>query len=578
MVGMLRARSRASSAGASPNKLVTQKIVPELGKSLAQAQDVLLEPLHPNLHMKDPLTEVERRAVSERIRRETTELAAGLVRVEQDTRDRLNAVHLKCIALLCVALVATGFVMIYLRGMLVPLILALFFMFLLEPLLMTMLNPPGALKRYCPRRIPADALEPGTPSSRASNLPSIHDAASLPTVVELNCSAQTKFFIASLTWKIWGLFCICVCILLLVGFFAFVLYMAIDAIASFKWRKYTDSRNLALLMDWFPQLGDDPERLRIDRFLPWLLQGPLFNALDLTLSIISQAFLTMLFLVFLLAHHVFETGEHLSGIQRKIRRSVRRYIRIKTMVVSVMSVLCGGFYWYMDVDLWFLFSVATFVLCYIPHVGNTIAVLAPLLVVFLDPLKTWGDLAITFIFPFVVHQLATNLVEPKLLASSLDLHPIVVLLALAFWSAVWGAVGAIMSVPLTAVLRMVLLDVQHPYAAPIVRLLKGQFSKIGAPTTPAASPRNKHSPPFKVAPPQLVSPVRPILRTSDAGSPEEHHRPKAESEYTVGSISEAPASRNWSRTDPLESERAQVSGSHVDFIAPDEEPSGVIVL
>jgi hypothetical protein len=154
---------------------------------------------------------------------------------------------------------------------------------------------------------------------------------------------------------------------------------------------------------------------------------------------------------------------------------MRRYIRIKTSMAFVVAVSCGLLYWWIDVDLSFLWSVATFVLCYIPHVGNTIAIILPLPLVFLDPDKTWGDLAIVFVVPFIIHQLVTNLIEPKLLAQSLDLHPIIVLLSLAFWSTIWGAVGAILSVPLTAVTRMMLLEAEHPYARPIVHFLKGDM-------------------------------------------------------------------------------------------------------
>lgn len=78
-----------------------------------------------------------------------------------------------------------------------------------------------------------------------------------------------------------------------------------------------------------------------------------------------------------------------------------------------------------------------------------------------------------FIVPFALHQLSTNLIEPKILADSLDLHPIVILISLAFWTTVWGAMGAVMSVPLTAVARLVLAEVDHPYSTPIVWMLKG---------------------------------------------------------------------------------------------------------
>merc|ERR1719335_1203471 len=127
------------------------------------------------------------------------------------------------------------------------------------------------------------------------------------------------------------------------------------------------------------------------------------------------------------------------------------------------------------VDLWFLFAVLTLILNYIPHVGSTIAIIAPLPLVWLDPTKKLEDLIYVLIIPLVIHQVVGNVVEPKLLSVSLELHPIVVILSLAFWTTVWGAVGAVLSVPLTAVFRLVLKDFRHPYIIPIVCLLEGRW-------------------------------------------------------------------------------------------------------
>jgi hypothetical protein len=60
--------------------------------------------------------------------------------------------------------------------------------------------------------------------------------------------------------------------------------------------------------------------------------------------------------------------------------------------------------------------------------------------------------------------------------SSLDLHPVVVLLALALWYALWGVPGAILAVPITAVLRIVMAQMDHPYAHIIVCILEGRIS------------------------------------------------------------------------------------------------------
>lgn len=58
---------------------------------------------------------------------------------------------------------------------------------------------------------------------------------------------------------------------------------------------------------------------------------------------------------------------------------------------------------------------------------------------------------------------------------SLELHPVIVLLSLAFWFALWGVVGAILSIPVTAVLRIALSHINHPYARVMIRLLEGHI-------------------------------------------------------------------------------------------------------
>merc|ERR1712007_135229 len=150
-------------------------------------------------------------------------------------------------------------------------------------------------------------------------------------------------------------------------------------------------------------------------------------------------------------------------------------IRIKTMISIGVAISVCLVYALFEVDLYFFFGVATFVLCYIPHVGNMVAVVVPLIIVFLDPTKSWTDLVIVFIVPFFIHQLAVNLFEPAWLGSSLDLHPVVILLALAFWTTVWGAAGSCLGVPITAVMRLLFLKVDHPYVNPIADLMKGRL-------------------------------------------------------------------------------------------------------
>jgi AI-2 transport protein TqsA len=50
-----------------------------------------------------------------------------------------------------------------------------------------------------------------------------------------------------------------------------------------------------------------------------------------------------------------------------------------------------------------------------------------------------------------------NAIEPKLLGRGLELHPVTILLSLAFWGLLWGYMGMVLAVPITAIIRVILI-------------------------------------------------------------------------------------------------------------------------
>lgn len=55
---------------------------------------------------------------------------------------------------------------------------------------------------------------------------------------------------------------------------------------------------------------------------------------------------------------------------------------------------------------------------------------------------------------FLLFQVS-NVIEPSLFGRSMEMHPVVVLLSLAFWGALWGVFGCLLSIPLTVTMRIV---------------------------------------------------------------------------------------------------------------------------
>lgn len=103
------------------------------------------------------------------------------------------------------------------------------------------------------------------------------------------------------------------------------------------------------------------------------------------------------------------------------------------------------------------------------------ATLLPLPVVLLDPKLSTAQTVLAIALPGAVHTAVGNVIEPKLFGDRLELHPVTVLMALAFWYALWGVPGAILSVPVTAAIRIVLSHLEHPYARIILAVLEGRL-------------------------------------------------------------------------------------------------------
>jgi predicted PurR-regulated permease PerM len=54
------------------------------------------------------------------------------------------------------------------------------------------------------------------------------------------------------------------------------------------------------------------------------------------------------------------------------------------------------------------------------------------------------------------HFIIGNILETKWLGKGMDLNPLIVIASLIFWALVWGAMGALLAVPLTSIVKMIL--------------------------------------------------------------------------------------------------------------------------
>lgn len=140
---------------------------------------------------------------------------------------------------------------------------------------------------------------------------------------------------------------------------------------------------------------------------------------------------------------------------RRINRQITTYLSVKTLVNAILGVLSYAIMWVIGVENAVFWAFLIGIFNYIPYVGSLIGVGT---VAFFMLIETggWAIAFLTLVTLAAAQIYVGNWLEPRLMSRSFNLSPFVVLVALVVWSSLWGIVGAIIAVPMTSILVIVL--------------------------------------------------------------------------------------------------------------------------
>lgn len=194
---------------------------------------------------------------------------------------------------------------------------------------------------------------------------------------------------------------------------------------------------------------------------------PLLTGLLNSLSgIAGNIFLIVVYVGFLLVEEKFFEKKLLMTIQRsprlanasaiitEVNDAVRTYVFVKTQMSVLMGVLSYIILLCFDVDFPVLWAFLVFLLNYIPYIGSLISTLLPAAFAVFQ-YQSFMIFVWIFLVIQAAHFVVGNILEPKVMGSTLNLSPLGVLLALTFWGLIWGILGMIISVPITSILVIV---------------------------------------------------------------------------------------------------------------------------
>ncbi|WP_372725175.1 AI-2E family transporter [Novipirellula sp.] len=182
-------------------------------------------------------------------------------------------------------------------------------------------------------------------------------------------------------------------------------------------------------------------------------------------SLVSTSVVVLIFVFFLLLGTP-SLVSHNETIQ-EINHQVRVYLGLKTIISIFTGLAFGLALRLFGVPMAFTFGVLAFLLNFVPNVGPIVASLLPVPLILFDPSGNLAWMISAIGVTSLIQVASGNLVEPKLMGESSDLHPVVVLLSLMFWGMMWGIIGMFLATPIAAGFKIVLerFDETKPLAA-----------------------------------------------------------------------------------------------------------------
>jgi predicted PurR-regulated permease PerM len=189
----------------------------------------------------------------------------------------------------------------------------------------------------------------------------------------------------------------------------------------------------------------------------------------------SGFFTTILFLLFLLMSGdtflrrlveilpSFSNKRQAVDISQQIESDISAYLITITLMNAAVGVATALVMWLTGIGDPILWGAVAFLLNFVPILGPIVGVVTFLLagLLTIDPL--WQALLPAGLY-LGIHLIEGEVITPMLLARRFTLNPVLVIISLVFWFWMWGAPGAILSVPMLAITKII-CDRVRPLAA-----------------------------------------------------------------------------------------------------------------
>lgn len=150
------------------------------------------------------------------------------------------------------------------------------------------------------------------------------------------------------------------------------------------------------------------------------------------------------------------TRSHVIGRITVLNRGIRRYYVVNAAFGAIVAIIDGLALWWMGVPAPIVWAILAFVTNFIPNVGFILGLVPPAILAY--AVGDWPLLLGVIAVYCVVNVVLQVLVQPKFVSDAVDLSLTLSFFSVIFWTFVIGPLGAILSIPLTLLVRSLVLE------------------------------------------------------------------------------------------------------------------------
>ncbi len=196
------------------------------------------------------------------------------------------------------------------------------------------------------------------------------------------------------------------------------------------------------------------------------------------INILSKSVLVIVFLLFFLSGSPYIEAKIRRAFPQKstqvlmildsVSKQIGRFVSVMTLISGATGLCIWIGLKYIGVDLASTWGMLAFFLNFIPTVGSIIASIPPVLVAIVQfypeasqaMLGVAPEVFMTVTLILAVQMTIGNIITPKVMGDSMDLSPVVILISLLLWGWLWGVAGALLSMPIAGIMKIVCDNVE----------------------------------------------------------------------------------------------------------------------